>query len=917
MSAARRRQLRFRARWGIAALVVGLGATAGHVAQADDSPATDDQAIAATELVDVIVELHPGVSDDVASAVIAEVVGNGGSVEHRYEIMQGFSGRATVVDVDRLATDPRVESVTLDASMAPFLFGAVPFVTADVVHSLGYTGRDWTVAVIDTGVETSHPMLSGTTGTGVSGRGAVEACFTGSGSCPGGGSSATGAGAAAPCTGSSFCSHGTSVSGIAAGNVVIEGALEFGGLAPEAGLYPIRIASNSGQIDSSDLLAGLDHVWSQRANYRFAAVNLSLGIPDRLFATNCDSTSPFTTAIDRLTSAGIAVVAATGNSSQSNAVADPACVRSATAVASMYYRDYPPGFEPPGSLAPGNLDQFANIGPLVDLAAPGYRVRTSTTGGGYTTIIGAGETFSGTSAAAPVVSGVYTILRDACPAASLSSITDALRSSPRSTFARDGQTFPIVDAADALSTLNPAPPAPASNATASSTVPGAVQLSWRAAPGANGYLLTDTATGATLVVGNVTSILWAGRPGGTRTFTVTSLNNGCRAPMAPVSTNAVAVTAAPTPPAPPTADIAAGRYVPVSPTRILDTRTRDTKPGPGSTITLPVAGVAGVPPDATAVVMNLTGTAATANGFVTAYPTGPIRPTASNLNLRVGSARPNLVVVPLGSDGSVNLYTESGAHLIADLAGYWIADNAAPSAGRYEAASAPTRVLDTRLLSIPKLTAGRTLVFPIAALDAVPDDATAVIINLTGVEPTARGFVTAYPSGQARPTASNLNLVAGENRPNLAIVPIGEDGAINLYTESGAHLVVDLAGWFTGESAPASTQGLFTPVVPVRRLDTRGGASPGAGSTTPVSFIDASAAASSVIINLTGVRATARGFVTAYPQGQTRPTASNLNLLPGQTVPNAAVVAPGTGARVSLYSQSGAHLIVDLFGWFS
>ena len=112
---------------------------------------------------------------------------------------------------------------------------------------------------------------------------------------------------------------------------------------------------------------------------------------------------------------------------------------------------------------------------------------------------------------------------------------------------------------------------------------------------------------------------------------------------------------------------AAGRFVPLPPTRILDTRTDHGDPGPkgfvgaNSAIDVQVAGAGGVPNDAIAVVMNVTATESAAAGFVTAWPKGEPRPNASNLNLtEVDQTRPNLVTVPIGADGKVSLYTPVG-----------------------------------------------------------------------------------------------------------------------------------------------------------------------------------------------------------------------------------------------------------------
>jgi len=118
---------------------------------------------------------------------------------------------------------------------------------------------------------------------------------------------------------------------------------------------------------------------------------------------------------------------------------------------------------------------------------------------------------------------------------------------------------------------------------------------------------------------------------------------------------------------------ATGAFKAVGPTRILDTRNTFSVAA-DSPVSVQVAGARGVPAGALAAVFNLTVTSPKSFGFVTAFPSGSPRPNASNLNFSTGQTVPNLVSVPLGSDGKVTLFNRSGgsAQLIADLAGYFL-----------------------------------------------------------------------------------------------------------------------------------------------------------------------------------------------------------------------------------------------------
>lgn len=246
----------------------------------------------------------------------------------------------------------------------------------------------------------------------------------------------------------------------------------------------------------------------------------------------------------------------------------------------------------------------------------------------------------------------------------------------------------------------------------------------------------------------------------------------------------------------------APKYLPRSPSRVLDTRNGTGAPRGavrgGSAVRVKVTDLPGAPLDPTAVVMNVTAVGATAHGFVTAYPSGTFLPPVSNLNTTPGLVTPNLVVVPIGSDGSVDLYSSSGTvHLLADVAGFYAADN---PAGFH--ALAPKRLLDTRIgLGAPRaaVAGGRAIGLRVTDVGGVPaTGVTAVVLNVTAVGATADGFVTAHPAGTTRPEASNLNTARGRVTPNLVVVKVGSGGVVDLYNSIGnVHLLADVAGYYT------------------------------------------------------------------------------------------------------------------------
>ncbi|CAH0203765.1 hypothetical protein SRABI26_01984 [Arthrobacter sp. Bi26] len=361
-----------------------------------------------------------------------------------------------------------------------------------------------------------------------------------------------------------------------------------------------------------------------------------------------------------------------------------------------------------------------------------------------------------------------------------------------------------------------------------------------------------------------------------------------------------------------------GTFNPIAPTRVLDTR-NGSPVARDSAVSFQVAGVNGIPAQVSAVVFNLTVTQPRSVGFITAYASGTARPNASNLNFSAGQTVPNLVTVPVGANGKVTLFNRSSgsSQLIADVTGYYVTGTPS-TAGSFKGVS-PARLLDTRNSSA--VGADSAVSFQVAGVNGIPASVSAVVFNLTVTQARSLGFVTAYPSGTARPNASNLNFSAGQTVPNLVTVPVGANGKVALFNRSSGttHLIADVAGYYL-PGTPTAT-GAFKAMGPLRILDTRNTFSVAADS--PVSFQVAGArgvpaGALAAVFNLTVTSPKSFGFATAYPAGSARPNASNLNFATGQTVPNLVSVPLGPDGKVALFNRSGgsAQFIADLAGYF-
>ena len=377
------------------------------------------------------------------------------------------------------------------------------------------------------------------------------------------------------------------------------------------------------------------------------------------------------------------------------------------------------------------------------------------------------------------------------------------------------------------------------------------------------------------------------------------------------------------------------KFTPVSPARLLDTRHAigyvGPRPGAGQTVEFQVTGEGGVPASGVnAVVLTLTGTEARKTGFVTAHPAGRALPLAASINLeRAGQTISNQVIVAVPDSGRVAVYTSQGAHIVADVVGYFSETGGPATDGRF-APLTPTRLLDTRNAvgyAGPKPADQSTVTLQVGGQGGVPADAVAVIMNVTATETTNAGFVTAHPAHLPRPTAAALTTEpSGQDIGTLVTVGLSPAGQVDLFASRSTHLVGDVVGYYTAPSAPSTTEGLFVPLNPIRLLDTRFGngyvgSKPAAGQTFTLQLagrgpIPASGVAGTAL-NLTLVGTTGAGFVTFWPADVTRPQASSLNSdQSGQTRQNlvASGLSPAGAAR--LYTSRSAHLVGDVAGYF-
>jgi hypothetical protein len=391
---------------------------------------------------------------------------------------------------------------------------------------------------------------------------------------------------------------------------------------------------------------------------------------------------------------------------------------------------------------------------------------------------------------------------------------------------------------------------------------------------------------------------------------------------------------------PPVASFGAGSaFVPLAtPFRLVDTRS-NTKVGsvtgpiaPSTGFAVKPGGVGGIPTTGvTAIAATVTVPTAGAGGVLKVYPDGEPVPVSSTLNYSASQDTTNGVVAALGTDGEFDVYNAGvDIQVVVDVTGYFTTDTATNDAGTYTPMSSQ-RVVDTRHgtggVPTAPIASGSKDVLTLAGQGALPTTGlTAVAINLTITDATSNEIIEAYPDGVGLPLTTAVSTGPDGTSSAMSIVPVGADGAIDLYNAGATGSSVDVVGDVSGYFTTGTGGEFYHAIAPVRMSDTRqsGGAlTPNSDTYYTETAVDA--VDPTIVANVTETSAGTNGYFTIYPMYLVDPAsyvpASTIVYTGTSTYADMDLIQCDDGNDLYAYqitnTTGSPQIIVDVTGFFA
>ncbi|QKS18840.1 hypothetical protein HUN58_02025 [Curtobacterium sp. Csp1] len=343
--------------------------------------------------------------------------------------------------------------------------------------------------------------------------------------------------------------------------------------------------------------------------------------------------------------------------------------------------------------------------------------------------------------------------------------------------------------------------------------------------------------------------------------------------------------------------------------------------------TIKVAGLAGLPKDGSvgAVSLNATVGASTGYGTLFARPdANTSRTTMLIYNGVSGEYTSNSATVAVGSDGTIQVMTETSARLILDVQGYYTSNTDGTAAGGFVPVA--KRIVDTRSgLGAAKATIapGKSIDVQVTGTNGVPAGASSAVVNLIALNSTdADGYLTPYATGGSKP-ANSLHYAPSETTSIQAQVPLSSAGKMTIANASTtANLVVDLQGYFT---AAGKSGAVFTPASG-RVYDSRATGNKILAKNETRSIQVAGAAGlpvmgsgvSAVVLTLIVAHGGSNGYADVYADGKTNPGITAVNFQTNEIQTNTITVPLGANGKIALRNAAEAtNYVIDVQGWYS
>jgi RHS repeat-associated protein len=380
-------------------------------------------------------------------------------------------------------------------------------------------------------------------------------------------------------------------------------------------------------------------------------------------------------------------------------------------------------------------------------------------------------------------------------------------------------------------------------------------------------------------------------------------------------------------------DPQAGAFVPVTATRILDTRTGLGGYGElqaNQVITVHMLGNGPVPSsNVLAVDLDIGNVNTASSGWLRVWADGTTEPNTTALNESAGITMSNMVIVQLGTDGSVKIRNAAGAtNLFIDVDGYYTTSAATSAAATYVPVT-ESRILDTRNGTghSGQLAGGSSFALPVAGHGGVPTSGvSAVVLDVGAINETEDTYLTLWPDGTSMPNVSSMDTWVNTPVQQTVTVQLGSDGAVDFFNSRGStDIFADVYGYYLSPTATGAGS-VFVPVTQKRLVDTRSGLGgstiPSGGMLSPALQITGvngvpSSDVTAVVLNVQSFNTVTDGYVTVFPDGAANPAPlSSLDTVTSWPASNEVIAQVGADGKVNFYANFQTDLVVDEVGYF-